>query len=361
MSDSRRRFRAILASLKKLYPSAPQGRLLQRLTVMAALISGIVGSQRTNLPAVAGEAPFDSQEDSTVRRFERWLQNENIDSETFFFPFAQALIAALSHQPLILTIDGSIVGRGCITLMVGLVYKNRALPIAWIVVRGKKGHLPEELHIELMEQVQPLVPEGAEVVVVGDGEFDGTDFQAILENWGWKYALRTAKNIILFWQDHEFCFQDMGDKIRPGEDFEAPGVLFTHRKYGPVMAIAWWREDCKEPIYLVSNMGTSEEACRFYGKRFLIETFFSDQKSRGFNLDKSRISNPERLSRLMIGACLAYYWIIYLGVVALERGWKRIIHRKSRCDLSLFQLGLRLLKVLLRRELPIPAAFGWGL
>jgi len=33
-----------------------------------------------------------------------------------------------------------------------------------------------------------------------------------------------------------------------------------------------------EPLYLVSNMATAEEACRLYEKRFRIETFFSDQK-----------------------------------------------------------------------------------
>jgi hypothetical protein len=37
-----------------------------------------------------------------------------------------------------------------------------------------------------------------------------------------------------------------------------------------------------------------------------IETFFSDQKSRGFHLHQSHISDPQRLSRLLIGAWLAY-------------------------------------------------------
>jgi hypothetical protein len=358
MSDSARRYRAVLKALKKMFPEEPKGNLLRRLNVLAALISGIVGSKSTNLPAIAGEAPFDIEEDSSVKRFERWLQNEHIKMESYFLPFAQALIASLAHLPLVLVIDGSIVGRGCITLVVGLVYKQRALPIAWIVVKGKKGHLPEELHIELIERVRPLIPQEAQVRVIGDGEFDGIGFQATLNGWGWKYALRTAKNIILQWQGQEFSFQDMGDYIQPGEDLVVPGALFTKEQYGPVLAIAWWRKDCKEPIYLVSNMQSEQEAYHFYSKRFRIETFFSDQKSRGFHLDKSHISDPERLSRLMIGACLAYHWIIFLGVTALEKGWKGTIHRKHRCDLSLFQLGLRLLKRLLRKCLPIPVVFG---
>ena len=92
-------------------------------------------------------------------------------------------------------------------------------------------------------------------------------------------------------------------------------------------------------------------------KRFRIETFFSDQKSRGFHLHKSHISNPERLSRLLIACCLAYLWIVYLGTLCEQESWAKVIHRTKRCDLSLFQLGLRLLAHFLNEDLPIPVQF----
>jgi hypothetical protein len=81
------------------------------------------------------------------------------------------------------------------------------------------------------------------------------------------------------------------------------------------------------------------------------------QKSRGFHLDKSHIADQERLSRLLMAACLAYIWIIYLGSLCMEQGWISIIHRSHRCDLSLFQLGIRLLNHFLNEELSIPVAF----
>ena len=34
-----------------------------------------------------------------------------------------------------------------------------------------------------------------------------------------------------------------------------------------------------------------------------------------------------------------------------------MIHRRKRCDLSLFQLGLRMLEHFLNEELPIPVQF----
>lgn len=128
----------------------------------------------------------------------------------------------------------------------------------------------------------------------------------------------------------------------------------TKKKYGPVTAIAWWGEDHEEPLFLVTNFRSGSKACEYYSMRFTIETFFSDQKSRGFNIDKSHLSSPQRLTRLMYASCLAYLWIFFFGILALETGLYKQIHRTDRCDLSLFQLGLRLLNYLAVRVFPIP-------
>ena len=77
--------------------------------------------------------------------------------------------------------------------------------------------------------------------------------------------------------------------------------------------IARWERGYRAPLFLVTNFELPDEAIYWYKKRFQIETFFSDEKSRGFYLHKSHLSDPERLSTLMIAACLAYLWIVYLG------------------------------------------------
>jgi DDE family transposase len=124
-----------------------------------------------------------------------------------------------------------------------------------------------------------------------------------------------------------------------------------------VTDIAWWGARYKEPIDRVSNITSVQRACDWYRKRMHIETFFSDQKSRGFQLDRSHLSEPTRVQRLMFAACLAYLWVIYLGTIAQDDDWLPVIHRKHRCDLSLFQLGLRLLDYLLNHDQPIPSSF----
>jgi hypothetical protein len=154
------------------------------------------------------------------------------------------------------------------------------------------------------------------------------------------------------------CRRDtLGACLKPGRLIELKDVHITRDAYGPIMVLCCWAKGYQEPLYLVSNLATAEEACRLYEKRFRIETFFSDQKSRGFHIHKSHISDVQRLSRLLIAACLAYIWIVYLGSICEKDRWRPIIHRRERCDLSLFQLGMRFLEYLLNEEMPIPVQF----
>jgi hypothetical protein len=253
--------------------------------------------------------------------------------------------------------DGSGVGRGCTALMVHGVYKGRALPLAWRVRQAPKGHFPEDLHIAVVELLYEVIPAGAKVVFLGDGEFDGTTLLDTLNKMGWSYVCRTAMNTTATWDGQPFRLDTLGACLKPGRLIELKDGYCTQAAYGPIMVLCCWAKGYQEPLYLISNMATAEEACRLYQKRFRMETFFSDQKSRGFHIHKSHLADVQRLARLLIAACLAYIWVVYLGALCEKEQWRAIIHRTQRCDLSLFQLGLRFLEYILNEELPIPVQF----
>jgi len=316
-----------------------------------------VGSKSTQLPSVATNIPNGTKPESRVKRFTRWLDNERILEEVYFLPYVDILLTQLALETLVVVMDGSVVGRGCLALMFHVVYKGRALPLAWRVRQSPKGHCPEELHIAVVELMGTVIPEGATVVLLGDGEFDGTAFQDRLSQMGWSYVCRTALSTTATWEGETFRLDVLGACLQPGRLVALQEVYVTREAYGPIMVRCCWAKGYHEPLYLVSNLATAEEACRFYQKRCRIETFFSDQKSRGFHIHQSHISDPQRLSRLLIAACLAYIWVVYLGVLCEKEGWRELIHRRKRCDVSLFQLGLRVLEHFLNEELPIPVQF----
>jgi Transposase DDE domain len=356
MSDTHRRYSAIEQAVRQVIPTKANSHREKQLSTLTALICGIVGAKHTHLPKVADQAPSaGAKRESRITRFERFVSNRAVSYETFFLPHARALLSALVSQPLALVMDGSSVGRGCVALLISVVYYGRALPLAWLVVKGKKGHFPEASHCALLALVEKLIPLGATVVFLGDGEFDGIELQAKIQGYGWQYVCRTASSTLIWCGGARIHFSDMG--VLPDDAVVIERAAVTAARYGPVLAVAVWAASQQAPLYLVSNLASAEEALRWYRLRFRIETFFSDQKSRGFQIDKSHLGKPERLSRLLLAACLAYLWIVYLGRVAEQEGWLPLLHRTNRCDLSLFQLGLSLLAHCLNEDLPVPVTF----
>ena len=62
----------------------------QTLTTLAALISGIVASKSTQLPKIATQVPDGNKPESRVKRFARWVGNDDICEEVYFFPYADS-------------------------------------------------------------------------------------------------------------------------------------------------------------------------------------------------------------------------------------------------------------------------------
>ena len=148
---------------------------MRHLNSLVALIGGIVGTRYVHLSKVADHAPAHGiLQESLIMRLRRWLQNKSVTWETYTLLVARELLQALGHKPLVLVIDSTTVGRTCMVLMISVVYGHRALPLAWVVQRRPKGHFPQKLHCALLARVIPLIPQGATVYILGDGEFDGT-------------------------------------------------------------------------------------------------------------------------------------------------------------------------------------------
>jgi len=356
MSDNRRVYRTINTKLRQLYPKGAKGNAIRHLNTLAGMIAGIVQSKSCQLPAIARKVPVPAKAESRIKQYSRWLQNEHVDYSSYYLPFVSELLNHVAfNAELVFVIDGSEVGHECIALMVSLVYRKRALPITWLVVKGSKGHLPEQLHLALLSQLQSILPEKCSCILLGDGEFDGIGLLTALQASNWRYVCRTAKNTQVFEAGIQFQMSDL--PISPGNQISIPEVGFTLADYGPVTVMAIWEKGYQEPLYLVTNFELSYEAWHFYKKRFQIETFFGDQKSRGFHLHKSHLADPERLATLMIATCLAYLWIVYLGINAIQLGYEKLIHRTDRSDWSVFRLGLAFLDHILNEFLPLPASF----
>jgi hypothetical protein len=355
MCDNNIRLKAIRKTLNRLF-GFPEGNPARRLGILSLMINGIngiIGSGHVSLSKIAKHECKNTDAESKVKQKSRFLQNGHVTFEAFYLPYIAAFLAGLSNGPeLVFSMDGSTIGRGCMCLMISVKYKKRAIPVVWLVVEGKKGHLPEALHVELLRRLAEFVPRDCRCVLLGDGEFDGCDLQNQLSQLKWEYVLRTGPNIMI---STDFPEKFKLRQLDPGKEeyLLIEDVKFSAKRFGPVNVLVWHGRKYKDPVYLVTNIDHAPLACRYYKWRFLIETLFSDQKSRGFHIQKSHVSCPERLQRLLIATCIAYIWIVLMGDQCLDSENRAKVHRKDSCDISMFTLGLRYITFLINRRIPL--------
>ncbi len=122
-----------------------------------------------------------------------------------------------------------------------------------------------------------------------------------------------------------------------------------------------WEQDEEEPLCLISTLAVAQAPHRIYQMRFWIETLFGQQKSRGFALNRTRMTTPEHIDRLLLALASASCLTLGLGTHLVIIKQTKRVDRADRRDLSLFQLGWRYLFRLLalNRLFEFKMRFSW--
>jgi hypothetical protein len=222
MRDNLRRYRARRAAVTPGYPGEPQGQVAWHFTPLAALLSGLVGSKRTQLPQSATHVPDGNPPASRGKRLTRWVCHDKSTAGGYLVPYAAVLLAPFALQTLVLGMDGSVVGRGGIAWMLPVVSTGRALPLAWLVRPGKQGPFPEALQVAGVEQRQGLIPPGASVVLLGEGACDGTGWQQTGHEAAWHYVCRPGCHLTAGWHGATWRLATTGAWIKPGPIVDVP-------------------------------------------------------------------------------------------------------------------------------------------
>ena len=351
MNDGSHVFTALKKSLSGLFPKM-EGHQASHFGTFLHMITGMVVSKHCHLPKISGKIQSPIKQESQIAKFKRLLSNKSVNGDIYFLPFLKKILPVLTGAEINLIFDGSVMGKDSACLMASITYKNRAIPIAWLVVEGRKGHFTEAYHIELLEIVKSIFPESKNITVIGDGEFDGVYFLETIESYDWSFVVRTARNAKFTKKGYPL---NLPRKLKPGESKFISNTDFTQDYYGPVNVLVCQLDNKKETLFLITNHHSSCITKQIYKQRQKIETFFSDLKTKGFYLHKSHISDLKRLGNLMISACIGYIWVVLLGEYSLYKGINAIFHRTERCDLSLLQLGFRYIEHMINNNLKFPS------
>ena len=354
MSDATRLQQVVLSTLNHYLPDMqPDNRL-----TLAFMIVGLILGGDVRFAKMAERVAYPHKESSLADRFRRLVNNHNIEVKVLFMPFVETILAALNQSQLVFSLDTTKNGGNCITLMLTVRYKSRALPVCWLSFKGKKGHSSQIIQLALLEAVKSYLPVGRPVIFVADGEFDGGEVVAWLAAQpNWQYVCRTANDINVKYQGEWLALANL--PLTPGQDAFFPQVQFTAKhQLASVNIMAFWNVKEQTHWFFVTNFQTLAEGKKWYGQRFTIETLFSDIKGRGFNLQKSHLKDPNRADRLLLAVSIAYLFIVFWGVRSILSGDFKQMVRTDRFEHSLFSLGFKYILHLLKKCRSIPLFCG---
>ncbi len=352
MSDRLTLYDTLFDALRKANPNEDPRR--QR--VCAWAIVGLLLEKTISLAAIALVIVSAANADSRVRRLRRFLANPHGCVRAYYDRLIRTALTDWEGQTLYLVLDTTTLAGRLVILRVSLVYRGRAVPLAWQVYDRKSVSLPFKAYKDILAHVRSLLPARATVVLMGDRGFRTTT----LMRWckkkaiGWHFRLRLKGNQLVSLADgRTWALRDLG--LKPGMRGFLANVRLGGEQYGPIeLAMAWATGEKDEPWFIASDEAATDQTLVEYGWRMDIEQEFRDDKSGGFQLEDSQISDAESISRLLLVMSIACLHLVSLGTFVVEKEQRRSVDAHWLRGLSYFQIGWRWL----RRALYLDGAVG---
>lgn len=360
MSDSLNLYDTLFPVIRKAQPHEDA----RRLRVFVWVVVGLLVEKTISLPLIALAIASTAKMASRTRRLRRFLANPHVCVRAYYDVLIRGALADWAGQTMYLVLDTTTVRGRLVILRVSLVYRGRAIPLVWQVYERKSVSLPIKLYREVLGHVRGLLPPGVTVVLLGDRGFRTT----ALMRWcrsphiGWHFRLRLKANQRITWGEGQTCLlRELG--LKPGQKGFLHDVSLGGRQYGPIhLAMAWSEKEKSakeksEAWYIASDEPTEDATLGEYGLRMEIEEELLDDKSGGFQLEKTELADAASISRLLLVMSVAYLHVVSLGTFVVAAGLRRSVDGHWARGLSYFQIGWRWLRQALYHDRPFLRLF----
>lgn len=277
---------------------------------------------------------------SKQRRVRRWLGNSRINIHRLYKPLIQAALATWEAECLYVCLDTSLFWEQYCLIRLAVVYRGRAIPLAWRVLEHNSASVAFEAYEELLRQSAQYLPSHVNVILLADRGFVHTRAMTLMQQLSWHYRIRIKRDTWLWRPQSGWC-QPTSFHLERGKALCFHNVrLHRQEKYGPVYVIMGRNNINGEFWAVVSDQPTSPETFMEYGLRFDIEEGFLDDQSSGWNLQRSEIRSLSDLSRLWFILALATLYVTAQGVEVVQAGRRRWIDTHWDRGNSYFRIGL---------------------
>jgi hypothetical protein len=326
---------------------------VRHLKTLAWMMTGLIQSGKISLtawvPYVHSRAVYAQ---STVRRFRRWLSNPRIRVHSLYGPLIQQALAEWGQRKLYLALDTSMLWSEFCLVRIAVVYRGRAVPLVWKVLKHGSSSVAYEVYKDLLLQAATLLPQGCRVVFLADRGFADIDLLTDLKRLGWHYRIRIKGNFLVYRRGHRRRKVNR-IPLACGQARFWHSVTITAQRFGPVhLALARPRGGT-ECWFVVSDEPTDLETFDEYGLRFDIEENFLDDKSNGFQLESSLLRSAHILSRLCFVLAITTLYLVSQGTEVVSQGKRRWVDPHWFRGSSYLKIGWDWVKTALTKGLEL--------
>jgi hypothetical protein len=267
--------------------------------------------------ALARCLPLGTGPKEREQRLYRFLDNIRLTPE-LLIPLHIALACGTKlRERLPMILDQTTI-RGIETLLIGLVFEGRVLPIAFSCFMKRFIHKSQNIleHSLILAAMSCFPPEFRPLLILDRG-YARVALLIQLRQEGIPFLCRAKRSVMVYLRGQKEGKTLGRFKIKPGQ-IRRYAVLYHSQKKEPLDLIIYFGKGYKEPWYLLVPSGTSlkaEEIVELYAKRMSIEQGFRDWKTHlGVRGLVFYGDNPApRLTRLLLAFSLSYLLCLALG------------------------------------------------
>ena len=282
--------------------------------------------------AVVSALSFMGEHNSLRQYLRQWLYDgadrarpceTQLDVRVCFAPLLRWLLSWWQSGRLALAIDPTMKGDKVASIVISVLYRSCAIPVAWHILPANRRGEWMTPTLELLELLAPAVPSDMTVIVMCDRGLRSPRLYRRICAVGWHPYVRQSINTL-------FC--PVGsNRIHarrlvpaPGHAWVGKGTAFSHpsiRRRCTLIVV--WEEGQSEPQIVMTDLAPADAGVCWYGLRFWIEMGFKALKSVGWQWQKTRRTDPARISRHWLVLSVATLVVLAYGSRvedAAERG-----------------------------------------
>lgn len=241
-------------------------------------------------------------------------QRPALDVTTCFVPLLRWIVRLWHGTELALTIDATSLSDRFVALVVSVVYRGCAIPVAWTILPAGRKRAWRGEWLRLLAVLQPAIPSDWTVVVLADRGLYARWLFCHIIALGWHPLLRInqgckfrpAGQARFVWL-RQLCGQ-AGQRWRgTGTAFASPTCRLE------CTLVAWWGEGHAEPWFVLTDLAPAGCDAQWYGLRSWCEQGFKCLKRGGWHWQQTQMRDPARVARLWLALAVATLWMISVG------------------------------------------------